>query len=152
MVDITTPMAAAEVEVPDHEEEDVAEEQPGYNLRRGPRREEPVHLEVGEAYQEEGRDVDNEEDDYRELDQRVTRGIGRSLWLEPHGRSSSCLEYLVYFELMAEFQQWIPREAAMVLVLSLKGVAKTKFNGTAVNPSSSGASPSSSSSSPSSRG
>ena len=39
VVDITTPMTAAEVE-------------------------EPVHLKVGRAYQEEGQDVDDEEDDF----------------------------------------------------------------------------------------
>ena len=97
VVDITTLMAAAEVEVPDHEEEDVAEEHPGYNLRRGPRREEPVHLEVGEAYQEEGRDVDDEEDDSREPDRGLPRGMGHSLQLEQYDGSSSWLEYLVFF-------------------------------------------------------
>ena len=42
VVDITTLTAAAEVEDPVHEDE--MEELPGYNLRRGPRQEEPVDL------------------------------------------------------------------------------------------------------------
>ena len=63
VVDITNLMAAAEVEEPDHKE-DETEEHPGYNLGRGPHQEEPVHLEVCEAYKEEGQDVDEEEDDY----------------------------------------------------------------------------------------
>ena len=64
-------------------------------------------------------DVDDEEDDYREPDLRVPRSIGCSLRLEPYDGSSSWLEYLVYFEQMAELQALSLRVAVMALGLSL---------------------------------
>ena len=58
VVGITAPMAATEVEEMVHEDE--TEDHTGYNLRRVPRQEEPVYLEVGRAYHEDGQDVDDE--------------------------------------------------------------------------------------------
>ena len=51
------------------------------------------YLEVGGAYQEEGQDVGDEENDYREPERRVPRGIGLSLRLKSYDGSSSWPEW-----------------------------------------------------------
>ena len=127
VVDIVTPVPTAEGE---EDQESVQgnhrKDYPGYNLRRGPRREEPVRPEVAGMYLEDAPDLGvDEEEEYREPDRRMPRERSRSIRLEPYDGSSSWPEYLVYFEQMAEFQGWNPREAAMTLGLSLRGAART---------------------------
>ena len=121
IVDITTPAVAA-AECGDEELEMGAEEavvRAGYNLRRGLRQEEMERMDPEE---------DDEADavhDYPGPGRRGPGGAGRGLRLEPYDGSTSWPEYFVYFEQMIEFQGWGPREAAMVLGLSLRGAART---------------------------
>ena len=121
IVDITTPAVA----VPEGENEDVmtgeeeVEVHAGYNLRRGPP---PAEMERVDLEEDGDFEVDH---DYRGPSARGPGGAGRGLRLEPYDGSTSWPEYLVYFEQMAEFQGWGPREAATVLGLSLRGAART---------------------------
>ena len=89
VIDITTPMAAAEVEETVHGDE--TEEHLYYNFISGPHEEELVHLEAGGVYQEVDQDlgVNDNEDEYQESDRSMPREMGRSLQLEPYDRSLS---------------------------------------------------------------
>ena len=71
-------------------------------------------------------EVEEEEEEYwREPDQRMQGQMGRGLRLEPYEGSLCWLEYRVYFEQMVEFQGCSPQVAAMALGLSLRGAART---------------------------